>query len=289
MELTGPHVKIHSHDVTFEGTGGFLAYGADGRVTGKLVEVGAPDSVAIHGGPIKLQLGGFEAGRLGDAAPATVDEGAATVKVGGPSLPANVRAIGPGIISLDNGITIDGRKKVDGEDADGNRIYVDMTPEEAKIFVGKALANLAIVGATPSGKKLLDEYKATGKKLKIIPLADQNGYQWGTGNGNSVVAWNPDYYDGPDGISDRDMAKQNSRIMFHEVTHGKHEALGTMATDKKRGGGWDNDEEYNTIFGDDNSEADYMKDLGIPYRRDDHDSTWVCSYCSKVHLPGKCP
>jgi hypothetical protein len=210
------------------------------------------------------------------------------VIVGGPSLPANVRAIGPGIISLDNGITIDGRKKIDGEDADGNKITVEMTPEEAKIFVGRALANLATVGATPSGKAMLDRLKATGKKMKIVPLADMNGYQWGTGDGNSVIAWNPDYDGGPPNISDRDRAKMPSRVMFHEGLHGVHQAEGTSASHIPRGDGWDNDEEYNTILGDDPSEEDYMRDLGIPQRRNDHDATWVCSYCSKVHIPGPC-
>ena len=156
--------------------------------------------------------------------------------------------------------------------------------EAAADFVSKALANLGIVGQTPSGKKMLEDIEATGKKITIKQTYADNGYARrasevgsetpGVGT-NTTIGWNPSFGDGPTGMPERDLAKMPSRVMFHEFGHGRHNALGQNQQDTPMGGGWDTVEEYNTIYGNSPSEADYMKDLGIPWRRDDHDGTWV--------------
>jgi hypothetical protein len=235
--------------------------------------VQALTKVSIDGGVVDLNADGKLAAGLRHASPDQIIEGASTVRVGGPSLPGNVvSASEDGLrIELDNGLIID---------AHGAE---NMTPEE---FMAATLATLTTIYNTPSGKAQIDGIAKTGKQVTIVPLAEPNGYARpnfpfflaSTGHGvGSTVYWNPKFEFGPEGLSEADRAKTPGAVLFHELGHSRHNAEGNNASiGRSREDGYDNDEEYNTITGDSPSEADYMRDIGIPYKRTHHRSgPWV--------------
>ena len=65
----------------------------------------------------------------------------------------------------------------------------------------------------------------------------------------------------------------NDAVLFHEMTHGLHDQTGTY--DGNPQPGWTTQEEQNTISSGSPSEATYLQERGYPWKRADHDSTWV--------------
>ncbi len=272
LSLQGPHCTIKSPEVRFSATDCVIVDGEEARITASDIQARAGSEAKIVGAPIELNLDGRRAGHLGHKADAEVEEGAPMVKVGGPSLPANVKSMTDTSITLDNGIIIDGKNLYDGG---------QNTDDAAKNFIGKTLAQLSQIGDTPSGKKLLDDLKATGKTQTIQQTNEDNSFcrpkdgtkaENGTGS-DSVVGWNPNHLNLPPEIDARQTAKMPGTVLFHELAHARHNALGTRNM-KPLGNKWDNWEEYNTIWGDSPSEAQYLKDQGINWRRVNHDGSY---------------
>ena len=59
------------------------------------------------------------------------------------------------------------------------------------------------------------------------------------------------------------------------MTHGVHQMEGTQ--DCTPAAGWDTKEEQTTISTGSPNEAQYLKESGYPYKRADHDTTWVAN------------
>ena len=69
----------------------------------------------------------------------------------------------------------------------------------------------------------------------------------------------------------------NDAILFHELTHSKHQMNGTNDCAPKAGN-WTTQEEQNTIQNDSPSEADYLREGGYKWRRTNHGSTFTSNH-----------
>ncbi len=268
----GPHLTVEGDVIHLSATHGVYVWAKTvGAVSGTHVELAASGELSMDGTRINLNYQGGAAGALGHLSPATIDEGSSGVIVGGPSLPADVVKVDKaGLeIELANGIIIDGHS-VQG-----------MDPHE---FVMKTLAELTFIASTPSGKLQLDQIAASGRKVTIGHTPEWNGFAQATdftkaSNGvgsDSTISWNPNYDEGPPGMSPEDRAKMPARVLFHELGHSRHMAQGTLDMTPK-GGNWTTEEEFNTISPHSNdkpTEADFMRDIGVPYHRTSHGNTW---------------
>ncbi len=100
-------------------------------------------------------------------------------------------------------------------------------------FRKKTKASLDRFKATPTGKKVLDDIAASGKKVEITQTTDNNGYcapkdglaaamsdgKPGAGS-DSTIKFNPDFT--PGGIPNED-------VLGHELIHAQHNARGIRA------------------------------------------------------------
>ena len=299
------HNTVHDK-IEFSTPGGakITLQGSDIQLTAKNISLvasakmdvsgGEATNVSAKGGPVKIQggpmvlinpAGSLFSGRVTDLAPDQIIRGAATVLVGGPAFPFDVRRMPNGDIKVGNAITIKG-------DAD---------------FQGAVMANLGKMSTTTSGMDVLNTIDGSGKTMDIVEFTGPNsscgpnatwedvagmtpaGQQVYDGNGQPVM--------GPDGnpllgtgtganvtmslnpdltlpnSQDPDHPMPNDAIMFHEMKHGTHQMTGT--SDASPVPGWDTLEEQTTISTDPPSEADYLRETGYPWRRTDHDTTWV--------------
>ncbi|MET0387220.1 MAG: M91 family zinc metallopeptidase [Polyangiales bacterium] len=240
--------------------------------------VGSP-TVMIHGRPAaRWAPSGDLAGCgtfLGDPKLAPLR----TVHIGGPVLPSSMPFArrDNGDIQLGRSITIIG-------------------DEQFKILV---LNRLMKIASTSSGKTLLAQLEATGKHVSIAETAAENSYatprssrdatpagrpvfdgegkpvldvhgdqRRGTGLGTDVtVELNPRYR--TKNPLDPANPMPNDAVLFHELTHAKHDMLGTGDCTPK-GNHWTTEEEYNTIRGDSPSEADYLREREYKWRRTSH-------------------
>jgi len=247
----------------------------------------ASGPVTIQGGPMVLinPAGSLFSGRVTDLAPAAITRGAATVLVGGPAFPFDVVRLPNGDIKVGNSMTIKG-------DAE---------------FQGKVMANLGKISTTPSGMKVLNTINDSGKTMDVIPFAGDNSFcgpnqTWddyaaqtpagqqvyggdgapimgpdgkpllGTGTGaNTTLQLNPDLT--LPNSQDPAHPLPNDAIMFHEMTHGTHQMTGTSESYPVPG--WDTNEERVTILTGNPSEADYGREIGYPWHRTDHDTTFA--------------
>jgi hypothetical protein len=243
--------------------------------------------VTIQGGPMVLvnPAGSLFSGRVTDLAPAAITRGAATVLVGGPAFPFDVVRLPNGDIKVGNAMTIKG---------DAN-------------FQGRVMANLGKISTTNSGMTVLNTIDGSGKTMDVIPYAGDNSFcgpnrTWadvqgqtpagqqvfdgagqpvmgpdgnpllGTGTGaNTTLQLNPDLT--LHNSHDPSHPLPNDAIMFHEMTHGTHQMTGTSNSAPVPG--WDTNEERVTILTGTPSEADYGREIGYPWHRTDHDSTFA--------------
>lgn len=286
FRLVNAHVVIQTQHVTTAAETAQTFLGDEATITAIRGAISGADAVVLEGGPIHLQRDGFGAGRLGHLAPATIDEGCAKILVGGPSLPGKVIRFGPKVIELDNGIVLDARKWHESQDTDGDGktedVYTNTTDEEAQDFLGDAMAELARLNQTETGRKALEDIAKSKKKVTITPTRDQNGYsgakdgktmQNGAGS-DSTIKWNPYFDDGPPGMTEEERRKMPGRVLGHEVGHSRNSAQGRNRVNDPTGNlpnpDYDNWEEYQTI----QDENQWLRENDLPYRRIDHHSGW---------------
>jgi uncharacterized Zn-binding protein involved in type VI secretion len=184
-------------------------------------------------------------------------------------------------------------------------ITIQGTPQ----FQATVLARLALIANTKSGQKTLDAINKSGKSMVITEFTGNNSFcgannTWAdqagqTPAGKGVFDGNGTPIMGPDGKTqlvgtgkgadttlqlnpnltlanskDPSNPMPNDAVLMHEMTHGAHQMNG-QADMSPVGGGWDTQEEKNTISSGSPSEADYLKETGYPYHRTDHDSTFA--------------
>ncbi len=275
------------------------------RVTDLCVCVGPPDLIVL--GEFTVLIGGLPAARMLDmsAHGGLIVLGCFTVLIGasggggggGAAGGAGAASSGPGGLPVTTVPEFFGYDDVKV----GNAIVIDGSPE----FQKKVLDRLDKIGKTRSGKELLDRIDKSGKTMTIVEYTGDNSFagaedleaatgkgkpiydgegkpvnSWlglgpqkvGTGKGSDVkLQFNPELKlpnskNGP---------MPNDAVLFHEMTHGVHDMEGT--SDCAPVPGWDTKEEQTTISTGTPSEADYLKESGYPYKRADHDVTWVAN------------
>lgn len=202
-----------------------------------------------------------------------------TVLIGGPAMPA-----GMSVSVAEN-----------GDYQFGNAISVTGTDE----FKTAVIARLMTIGTTESGKTLFKQMENTGKQARISQYAKQNSgagpRDWsaaspkgkpvfdgvgkpitdsagkqllGTGLGSdSDVSLNPSLELHNPSAPNEPMS--NDAVLFHELTHSKHQMSGNNDCTPKADN-WDTQEEANTIREDSPSEADYLHERGYKWRRVNH-------------------
>lgn len=202
-----------------------------------------------------------------------------TVVIGGPTLPANMS------LSLE----------ANGDLKFGKALTIAGTDH----FKAMVVNRLMKIGSTESGKALFKQLENTGKQARITEYAEPNSdaapSDWsdatpsgkpvfygngkpavdaagnqlvGTGFGSdSTVRLNPTLQlDNPNAPDD---PVSNDAVLFHELTHSKHQMSGTNDCTPE-GDNWDTREEKNTIRDDSPSEADYLHERGYKWRRTSH-------------------
>lgn len=209
-----------------------------------------------------------------------------TVLIGGPSTgPAGLafKKLSNGDLQLGNGIVIEGTEE----------------------FQALVATRLLTVASVPSGVTLLKALDATGKKMNVTEYTGDNSFagpvsfedataagkpvfdgsgkpikgllglgpqKSGTGKGTDVnLEFNPNL--NLQNSKDPSNPMPNDAVLFHEMTHGLHDQTGTY--DGNPQPGWTTQEEQNTISSGSPSEATYLQERGYPWKRADHDSTWV--------------
>jgi hypothetical protein len=195
-----------------------------------------------------------------DLAPDQITKGAATVLVGGPQFPYEVKRLA------------DGRVQV------GDNIFIIADPARPN-FQAETLAGLGVMSSTPSGLALLADIAGSGKNMNITYFSELNGMTtWGAGGSDpnsgsdATVLWNPDYQSS--NPLDPNNRSGSDATLFHELKHGSN-AMNGRADLTPTGDAWDNNEERNTINDVYPSENDYLDDRGFPYARTDHRDTTV--------------
>jgi uncharacterized Zn-binding protein involved in type VI secretion len=184
-------------------------------------------------------------------------------------------------------------------------ITIQGTPQ----FQAQVLARLNTIAGTKSGQKTIDAINNSGKSMTIIQFTGNNSFCGANRTWDDVAGQTPKgmpVYDGngnpimgPDGKTqlvgtgkganttlqlnpnltlanskDPSHPMPNDAVLMHEMTHGAHQMNG-QADMSPVGGGWDTQEEKNTISTGSPSEAEYLKERGYPYHRTDHDSTFA--------------
>ena len=187
----------------------------------------------------------------------------------------------------------------------GPAITVKGTPE----FQAQVVARINQIAKTASGQQTLDGVNKSGKSMTIIEYKGDNSFCGPNNTWTDLAGQSPKgqpIYDGqgnpvmgPDGKTqlvgtgdganttlqlnpdltlanplDPDKPVPNDAILMHEMTHGDHQMNG-QADMTPIGGGWDTQEEKNTILSGSPSEAQYLDESGYPYHRIDHDSTFA--------------
>lgn len=246
---------------------------------------------AVVTGATTVLVGGIPIAGVGDSMVhgGLVAGGAPNVFVGGPSA-------GPAGLSVER---------------DGRRIILGgfLTIDGDDDFAIEILHDLTVLGATPSGRKLLEKIRATGRHVTIRRTTDPNGYAypsdtdgsvaeghpvydghgerrnhwWGgtdrRGNGegsDALVELNPDWNMGHPSAATAPPPRD--AVLFHELSHAHIYTEGQAMLDPA-GPRWDTHEEQRVIEGADPSEADYLRDRGYSHRRvghcSRHDSCWT--------------
>ncbi|MFT3764207.1 MAG: type VI secretion system tip protein TssI/VgrG [Minicystis sp.] len=216
----------------------------------------AGGTVNITGGPMVMvnPAGSLFAGRVTDTAPDQITKGAATVLIGGPQFPFEVRKLPDGRIQV------------------GNNIFIYPDPARPN-FQAEVLASMGVMSTTPSGAQLLNNINGvSGHQMNIRYFTEQNGitnFYDGASDpsrgSNADIQWNPDYRSG----NPLGEAAPNDSTLFHEMNHGDHAMHGRI-DQTPTGDNWDNVEERTTINDGHPSENDYLAERGYPYARPDH-------------------
>jgi uncharacterized Zn-binding protein involved in type VI secretion len=249
--------------------------------------VGPIDAIAT--GCPTVMIGGLMAAHLGDLC-----AHGGTVTMGCPTVLIDETSIGPGGLPV--------TRLSNGELQIGNAIFVDDDPQ----FQAMLIHGLALVASTVSGMRVLLSIDASGKRLDIEEFTENNGKtrpddweaatgrglpvydgqgepmeSWfglgsqrtGTGEGtDSTLRYNPNYR--PKNPSDPANPRPEDAVLFHELSHASQQMNGTQDT-RPEPGGWDTAEERRAISTGSPSEADYLRERGYPWKRADHDSTYV--------------
>lgn len=201
------------------------------------------------------------------------------VLIGGPTMPAGMSVA----IDENGGLKFGNAISISGSDH----------------FKAMVVNRLMKIGSTESGKTLFKQIEGTGKQARITeykknnsfagprdwsaatpkdqpvfnglgqPINDASGKQLiGTGVGSdSDVQLNPTLVLNNPQAPDDPMP--NDAVLFHELTHSKHQMSGTNDC-APEGDHWDTKEEKNTIQGESPSEADYLRERGYKWRRKNH-------------------
>ncbi len=289
---------IASEKIAMGGAQGVSMGSASGeaKVNGKTLKLSGASSAdltssgptTVSGTPVQLNGPGLFAGRVTELAPATITTGAALVLVGGASFPFEVTKDAAGNLHV------------------GPHIIVQPDPNDPN-FQNKVMRDLGIMSSTPNGLGRLNNIQNNpgGHNLTIRPYSAAEAAQYGQNNsltyahagaslgydaaGNPVpgpgsdteISYNPDIVLGPNGSPE-----PGDATLFHEMGHAEHNVYGINRQGEALGGGWDNQEEYQTIQGGvnqpggsqipgvptDGSENQYLGERGYPYRRTNHGS-----------------
>jgi uncharacterized Zn-binding protein involved in type VI secretion len=150
-------------------------------------------------------------------------------------------------------------------------------------YAAHVLADIAKIGSTDVGKQRLQNLDRSGKDVTIVPNPgpDKNAHsnpadpaaatradKGGTGTGSDVeIQYTPEEWPPDARAESTTTGAEGDVILFHEMNHADHQTHGqadptSLANDptKKQ---YDNQEEYNSIEGD---EQTYRRQRGFPER-----------------------
>jgi uncharacterized Zn-binding protein involved in type VI secretion len=253
--------------------------------------VGAPPVPIIVGSPTVL-INGRPAARWAPSGDTT----ACGSFLGDPKLAAQRKVfIGGPTMPLGMSLALD----ENGDLKFGSAISVTGTDHFKAMIVNRLMK----IGSTDSGKMLFKQMENTGKQARISEYAEENSEagprDWedatpsgkpvfdGSGSpildaaGNQLVGTglgsDSDVKLNPKLTLDNHLAPDdpmpNDAVLFHELTHSKHQMSGSNDCTPKDPD-WDTQEEANTIREDSPSEADYLHERGYKWRRTSHGETF---------------
>lgn len=191
------------------------------------------------------------------------------------AIPANVIVDGSSTVFYSVTNSLGGLAVV--EDSDGNlHIGKNIVIQGGSEYQALLLADFAEMASTEIGKRWLVEREASKYPLTIVPWDKKSrnaearaddGRTASNGTGcPSTVAYSPHMWPPSPGAQPVSTGATRDVILFHELTHAEHQARGKQDM-TKRSDDFDNQEEFNTIEGDEN---DYRHQRGISQERHTH-------------------
>ncbi len=280
-------------------------------VTGVVPHVGGPFVL----GAFTVIVGGVPQSRVTDmlvcvGPPDVLIKGSTTVMVGMAGGGGGLGAILGGLLAgLKNFISPYPRAVLQPDGSYATQISPAITVKGTPLFQAQVVQRMTLIASTKSGQKTLAAINSSGKSMVIIEYTGNNSFCGANATWADLAGQSPKgkpVYDGsgapimgPDGKTqlvgtgkgadttlqlnpnltlpnskDPKNPVPNDAILMHEMTHGAHQMNGQSDT-SPLGGGWDTQEEKNTILSGSPSEAEYLKEQGYPYHRVDHDTTFV--------------